>query len=279
MAHYGTLRDYRFTGDVDDVRGASLYGADDEKLGKIDDVIFDHATGAVQYVVIDGGGWFNSKKFLLSADRIRPDSKHDDDFCTHLTKHQIENLPVYDEDKFSHDAKENQRTWTDYNERYRKSLETTGDVLHREASTHAITPGPDELPATGEPLPNEDQLEPERLAGVFPDPTPNPAKTRQRPSGIAARAEDSAIPGEAFSEEIPTRLETEALNRGKSAGANRPLASSRRLEVNEAASDPEQMYAARRHTRLADFEDQLRRNRVDITASCRSCAVKEDKVA
>jgi uncharacterized protein YrrD len=48
MAHYGTLRDHRFDDDVDDIRGASLYGMDDEKLGKIDDVIFDHGSGAIR---------------------------------------------------------------------------------------------------------------------------------------------------------------------------------------------------------------------------------------
>ena len=48
MTHIGTLRDYRFTNvdeATDDIRGAKVYGLDDEKLGKIDDVIFDHATG------------------------------------------------------------------------------------------------------------------------------------------------------------------------------------------------------------------------------------------
>ena len=38
---YGTLRDYRFNKDIDDIRGSAVYGPDDEKLGKIDDVIFD----------------------------------------------------------------------------------------------------------------------------------------------------------------------------------------------------------------------------------------------
>ena len=77
---------------------------------------------------------------------------------------------------------------------------------------------------------------------------PNSSKTRLRPSGIAARAEDSAIPGQSFPEEIPTRLEEHTANRGTS-------------------------------PRLSAFEDHLRHNRVDITASCRSCGVKEDKVA
>ena len=30
-----------------------VYGIGDEKLGKVDDVIFDHATGDVRYVVVD----------------------------------------------------------------------------------------------------------------------------------------------------------------------------------------------------------------------------------
>ena len=271
MAHYGTLREYQFAGDIDDVRGASLYGVDDEKLGKIEDVIFDHASGAIQYVVVDAGGWFSSKKFLLSADRIRPDSKHDDDFCTHLTKEQIETLPRYDEDKFSHDAKENERDWSDYNQRYRKSLETTGDVLHREASTHTITPGPEELPATGEALPDEDALQPERLSAVFTDPAPTSSKTRMRPAGIAARAEDSAVVGQEFPEEIPTRLEEDALNRQGAAGMSQTYKST--------ANDPDQTYAANQRNRLSAFEDHLRRNHIDITASCRSCAVEQDKVA
>ena len=33
MAHYGMLRDYRFSEDVDDVRGATVYGLEDEKIG------------------------------------------------------------------------------------------------------------------------------------------------------------------------------------------------------------------------------------------------------
>jgi hypothetical protein len=50
------LRDYRFADNVDDIRGATLYGQDNDKLGKIDDVIFDHASGTIQYAVVDTGG-------------------------------------------------------------------------------------------------------------------------------------------------------------------------------------------------------------------------------
>jgi hypothetical protein len=262
MAHYGMLRDYRFSNDVDDIRGASLYGIDDEKLGKIDDVIFDHTSGTIRYAVVDSGGWLSSKKFLVPADRIRPYAKHEDDFYADMTKEQIEALPRYDEDTFKQDKDANERGWSDYDERYRESLETTGDVMHREGSTHAITPDPSELPATGKALPNESSLEPERVAGVFTDTTPNSSKTRMRPSGIAARAEDSAVVGQSATEEIPTRLEEEALDRKYPIGTGR-----------------DQAYNSDRHHRLSAFEDHLRRNRVDITSTCGSCDVKKDRVA
>ena len=278
MAHYGRLRDYRFSGDVDDIRGSSLYGVDDEKLGKIDDVIFDHSSGTIQYAVVDSGGWLSSKKFLVSADRIRPDTKHEDDFYADMTKQQIEALPRYDEDKFNKAGEEGDREWSNYDERYRKSLETTGDVLHREGSTHIITPEPSELPATGEPLAQEGSLEPERMAGIFTDPAPGSSKTRMRPSGIAARAEDSAVVGQSFPEEVPTRLEEEALDRDAAPRAARvpPSSASR---ADRPLGGTGQTYDDARHRRLAAFEDHLRRNRVDITSSCGSCDVKKDRVA
>jgi sporulation protein YlmC with PRC-barrel domain len=55
MAHYGLLHDYRFEdlNSEQDIRGSNVYGRDNEKLGKIDDVIFDHSTGNIGYVVVD----------------------------------------------------------------------------------------------------------------------------------------------------------------------------------------------------------------------------------
>jgi len=249
MAHYGSLRDMSFNGDVDDIRGATLYGIDDEKLGKIDDVIFDHASGTIQYLVVDAGGWLSSKQFLVAAERIQPDVEHKKDFYVRMTKKQIEALPRFDEARFSDDPKQNERDWADYNQRYRKSLETTGDVLHREGSTHVITPGPDELPASGPSLPDESALQPGRLSGVFTDPAPGASKSRMRPAGIAARAEDSAIPGQAFPEDIPTKVEDGALDSRRSTN------------------------------RLSAFEEQLRRDRKGITAHCPSCRIAGDKVA
>jgi sporulation protein YlmC with PRC-barrel domain len=135
MTHYGTLRDYRFSDTAaEDIRGSAIYGVDDDKLGKIDDVIFDHSTGDIRYVIVDTGGWLKSKKFMVPADRLQPSSEHKDDYYVALTKSQIEAFPPYDEN-----AVKEQRTWSDYETRYRGAW-TDAPVQHREGTDRNITP-------------------------------------------------------------------------------------------------------------------------------------------
>ncbi len=97
MPHYGTLRETRFEQDADDIRGAEVYGVNDEKLGKIDDVIFDHASGDIRYVVVETGGLFSKKSFLVPANRVSPYGNHEDKFYAELDKERIQMLPEYDE--------------------------------------------------------------------------------------------------------------------------------------------------------------------------------------
>jgi sporulation protein YlmC with PRC-barrel domain len=143
MAHYGTLRDYRFSDaeTADDIRGSSVYGRDDQKLGKIDDVIFDHATGNIQYLVIETGGWLSTKKFIVPPDQLQASAKHEDDFQMAATKKQIEAFPPYNED----DVRDADR-WKDYEKRYQAAWHD-GPVQHRKGSDRDITPTPDEMPA------------------------------------------------------------------------------------------------------------------------------------
>ncbi len=146
MNHYGTLRDFRFSEkDVDDIRGSNVYGLNDEKLGDINDVIFDHSTGDIRYVVVDTGGWLSSKKFIVPADRLRPSSKHDDDYHVDLSKQQIESFPPYDEKSVG-----DRDRWNDYETRYNAGWTTAGDVQHRrDAPDRNITPRPDEISTSG----------------------------------------------------------------------------------------------------------------------------------
>ncbi len=111
-----------------------MYGLDDEKLGKIDDVIFDHATGGIRYVVVDTGGWLSSKKFIVPPYQLSQSPQHEDDFQVHLTREQIELFPPYNESDVESDDK-----WNDYEGRYRSQWEQK-PVMHRATTDRNITP-------------------------------------------------------------------------------------------------------------------------------------------
>jgi|ERR1035441_492990 hypothetical protein len=134
MSHYGTLKETRFANASEDIRGSHLYGLNDEKLGKIDDVIFDHSTGVIRYVVVDTGGWLTTKEFLVPADGLRASAKHTDDFEVSLTKSQIESFPPYDESVL-----DSERKWADYEGRYRSKW-VADPVMHRAETDRIITP-------------------------------------------------------------------------------------------------------------------------------------------
>ncbi len=140
MAPYGMLRDYRFTNAAEDIRGSKLYGLNDEKLGKIDDVIFDHFTGLISYVVVDTGGWLSTKKFIVPANRLRTSAEHKDDFAANLTKAQIESFPPYNEADL-----ESEQQWADYEGRYRSKWEAD-PVMHRTGTDRNITPTTQQMP-------------------------------------------------------------------------------------------------------------------------------------
>jgi sporulation protein YlmC with PRC-barrel domain len=209
MPHFGTLRDYKFKEDVEDVRGAKLYGADDEKLGTIDDVVFDHSQGEIRYVVVDTGGWLSSKKFLVPADRIHAYQKDTDEFQVDLLKEHIERFPPYDEN-----ALHSETDWEEYERRYGEAFHAA-PVMHRRGSDRVITPDPEEVVGRGQSVHSsqvsaeggvleesqmgedpghisEDDLTPARLAGKFPSPQPGGSKLTMRPAGTAAQAEDAA---------------------------------------------------------------------------------------
>jgi hypothetical protein len=140
MAQYGMLRDYRFTEAAEDIRGSKLYGLNDEKLGTIDDVIFDHSTGSIRYVVVDTGGWLSTKQFIVPADRLRGSIEHADDFAVDLNKAQVESFPPYNESDLESDEQ-----WSDYEGKYRSKWKAD-PVMHREGTDRNITPTTQQMP-------------------------------------------------------------------------------------------------------------------------------------
>ncbi|MGA9307467.1 MAG: PRC-barrel domain-containing protein [Candidatus Sulfotelmatobacter sp.] len=140
MAQNGLLGNYRFMDATEDIRGSKLYGLNDEKLGKIDDVILDHFTGLIHYVVVDTGGWLTTKKFIVPADRLRVSAEHKDDFSVPLTKEQVESFPPYQEVDLESDEQ-----WSDYEGRYRSKWEAD-PVMHRAGTDRNVTPTTQQMP-------------------------------------------------------------------------------------------------------------------------------------
>jgi len=143
MALYANLRDYRFSDNVDDIRGADIYGINNDKLGTIDDVIFDNSSGDVRYLVVDTGGWLHSKKFMVPARQVMTATEGEDrGYRVALNRDQISRFPEYREEAIDRDE-----DWNDYERRYHDSykLSESGDVLHREGTTNIVTPSPSEM--------------------------------------------------------------------------------------------------------------------------------------
>lgn len=146
MARYGTLGDYRFADTKEaasDIRGSKVYGRNDEALGKIDDVVFDQATGGIIYLVVDTGGWLSTKKFVVPPQVIRPSMQHEEDFRVDLTKEQIEKFPPYDGENLNSEEK-----WAEFDRRYRANWEE-GPAMHRAGTDRNVTPTTQQQVAAG----------------------------------------------------------------------------------------------------------------------------------
>jgi sporulation protein YlmC with PRC-barrel domain len=83
---------------VDDLIGKTVYGADDENLGNIDDVIVDD-NGAVQDVIIDFGGFLGlgATQVALNFEEMTILNNDDNDLRVYVsvTEEQLEAMPTY----------------------------------------------------------------------------------------------------------------------------------------------------------------------------------------
>jgi hypothetical protein len=83
-----------------------------ETLGKVQGFIVDNASMRPYYVVVDSGGWFKSKEFLVPIGHARIDSDRDA-IVVGLTKSRIENFPGFDRDEFQRLSEDEVRRMND----------------------------------------------------------------------------------------------------------------------------------------------------------------------
>ncbi|HEY6972092.1 MAG TPA: PRC-barrel domain-containing protein [Candidatus Angelobacter sp.] len=264
MPHYGVLRDYKFE-DIQDVRGAEVYGVNNEKLGTIDDVIFDHSTGEIRYAVINAGSWLSGKRFLVPINRIEPYGNHEDKFYAELDKERIQMLP-----EFKEDAMKSEAGWTDYEKRYQERW-NDGTVMYNKDTGHIVTPPLNEVQGTRTtPLSEEGKrslqkdFTPEKMGkrdeylGVGP--TGDDVTLRPKKASIAGR-EDAIL-----QEEERPSLEEPGIYRVE------------KVPEAEQRSDLNAPLNANYGRRWIDFQQRLRAGRDKVVAGCPMCGTQK-KVA
>jgi sporulation protein YlmC with PRC-barrel domain len=195
MAHCGCLGNQSVPADVHDIRGTTIRGADGEKLGTVNDVIFDHDTMEMRYLVVDSEGWLEAGTFLLPAHSVYKDTDHNAGLATPAGKQHIQNAPNYDQESLKSSDE-----WGKYERDFKKYWEED-PVLHMKGSDRIITPpeepGDQASSASQETRPSGDgeinaaDLFPERMTKVFTDTEPGSSKITMRPQAVA-RDEDAA---------------------------------------------------------------------------------------
>jgi len=114
MPHNGLLRNYRSKrlNTEHDIHSATVYGRNDEKLGKISAVIFDPSGGA-NYVVVDTGAAFSHKKFLVPTHRLHTSATHERALSVNLDWQQVEDFPLFTKADLASEER-----WKDYQRKF-----------------------------------------------------------------------------------------------------------------------------------------------------------------
>jgi len=82
-----------------DIDGMKVRNDAREDLGTVDGLIVDAGSGRTYYIVVNAGGWFKSRQFLLPIGEVRLDDDRDA-LVVNLTKEQVNRFPGFDTDEF-----------------------------------------------------------------------------------------------------------------------------------------------------------------------------------
>jgi hypothetical protein len=195
MTHYGSLGTKPVWDEIHDIRGTSVRGADNTKLGEVSDVVFDHDNMAIAYIVVDSGGWLEGDVFLLPVDHVSADRTNENGLVAEVTRQQIQNSPQYDEK-----VMESEHAWKKYEREFKKYWDEQ-PIMHMKDSYRIITPPEEPTPGQGTSTSQSNEsgnreldaarLFPERISSVFSDPAPGSGKVTLRPKSVV-RTEEAA---------------------------------------------------------------------------------------
>ena len=103
MDHPQPWMRYIDAGDLDDgtfdLDGLEVDGVSGEKLGKVDGFIIDKSSVRPYYVVVNAGGWFKSKYFLLPIGHVGM-APTDKSLVADITRDRVNEFPGFDRGEF-----------------------------------------------------------------------------------------------------------------------------------------------------------------------------------
>ena len=76
-----------------------VHGTAGDHLGKVNGFVVDAGSGRPYYVVVDAGGWFTSKYFLVPIGHVAFD-RSEKRLTADLTRERVHNFPGFDRDEF-----------------------------------------------------------------------------------------------------------------------------------------------------------------------------------
>jgi hypothetical protein len=82
-----------------DFDGMDVESPSGEQLGEVDGFIVDSESGRPYYVVVDAGGWFRSKHFLLPVGQVRFNADAES-LQADLGRDRVEKFPGFNKDEF-----------------------------------------------------------------------------------------------------------------------------------------------------------------------------------
>ena len=85
--------------DTIDFDGMDVASPTGEHLGNVDGFIVDSESARPYYVVVDAGGWFKSKHFLLPVGHVRFDAD-EEALVTDIDRDRVNRFPGFDKDEF-----------------------------------------------------------------------------------------------------------------------------------------------------------------------------------
>src|SRR5581483_1158939 len=78
---------------------ATVKSATGDELGHVEGFVVDSQSGRPQYLVVDAGGWFRSKYFLLPLQKAQLNSEQKS-VVADLSREEVDEFPGFDKSEF-----------------------------------------------------------------------------------------------------------------------------------------------------------------------------------